>query len=117
MIGAIETLNAELGRQAANEGWQLPKIGIGIGINTGDAVVGNMGSERRFDYSALGDTVNLASRLESLSKTYGEIIIISEATRRRIGNDFATRQLDRVQVKGRNEPVTIFTIAIDSPPV
>ena len=115
MISAIEDLNGELGRQAANEGWQVPPIGIGIGINTGNAVVGNMGSERRFDYSALGDTVNLASRLESLSKTYGEVIILSEATWRRISKEFPTRQLDRVQVKGRNEPVTIYTITPGAP--
>ncbi len=116
MIVAIDKLNGELGRQAANEGWQMPTIGIGIGINTGDAVVGNMGSDRRFDYSALGDTVNLASRLESLSKTYGEIIIVSEATSKRIAKDFPTRRLDRVQVKGRSEPVTIYTIGAEAIP-
>ena len=82
-------------------------INMGIGINTGLCVVGNMGSRIRFDYSVLGDTVNLASRLEAQSSNYGVPIVISAATQHEV-NDFATVELDRIIVKGKTEPVAIF---------
>jgi class 3 adenylate cyclase len=82
-------------------------INMGIGINTGPCVVGNMGSRVRFDYSVLGDTVNLAARLEAQSSNYGVPIVISAATRLEV-KDFATLELDRVIVKGKTEPVAIF---------
>ncbi|MEW6219509.1 MAG: adenylate/guanylate cyclase domain-containing protein [Thermodesulfobacteriota bacterium] len=97
-----------------NREWQargLKPIGIGVGIHSGPARVGNMGSDQRFDYTAMGDTVNLASRLEGVNKLYGTGIIASAATRDLVtGRGFAFRQLDRVRVKGKGEPVTIFEL-------
>ncbi len=79
-----------------------------IGVNTGPAVVGNMGSRNRFDYTMLGDAVNLAARLEGANKQFGTYTMISESTRDLIGNEFAVRELGRVVVVGRREPVTVF---------
>ena len=79
-----------------------------IGINTGHAVVGNMGSTSRFDYTVLGDAVNLAARLEGANKYFGTHTMISQATRSRLGSDFYCRELGRIKVVGRREPVTVF---------
>lgn len=89
----------------------VPALDIGIGLNTGPAVVGNMGSFERFDYTAMGDTVNLGSRLEGLNKPYGTRIIISATTKAKVEKKpFVVRKLDMVMVKGKKEPITIYEL-------
>ncbi len=104
MTKALQQLNNVL----VTEG--LPQINIGIGINTGDALVGNMGSEQRFDYSVIGDAVNLASRLESSSKTLGRTIVIGEDTRHSIETLYQFDYIDSIKVKGKTEEIKVYTI-------
>ena len=86
-------------------------IDMRIGINTGKAIIGNFGCSKRYDYTALGDTVNLASRLESINKQYGTNIIISEDTYNQIGKDrFLVRELDLITVKGKTKPIKIYEL-------
>jgi adenylate cyclase len=88
----------------------LPGIAIGVGLNTGRCVVGNMGSEKQFDYSALGDSVNLASRLESASKELAVSIVIGPETARQIGDRLPLVSLETIHVKGKEEAITPHTI-------
>ena len=104
MVDRLDKLNVEL----EGEG-KLP-IKIGIGINTGEVVVGNMGSDNRFDYSILGDAANLASRLEGQSKGYGVTIILGEDTATAVENDLFNIELDKIAVKGKKDAIRIFTV-------
>jgi adenylate cyclase len=88
----------------------IPAFGMGLGINTATVVVGNMGSDQRFDYTCLGDGVNLASRLEGQSKPYGVKIVIGPKTAEDVKNDYQTVELDLLAVKGKTEPVQIYTV-------
>ena len=103
MLSHLERLNKEL----INEN-SLP-IKIGIGLNTGEVVVGNMGSNQRFDYSCLGDAVNLAARLEGQSKGYGVEIVLGEETQKDMEEEFTMVELDKIAVKGKKEAVNIYT--------
>ena len=104
----MQTELARLNEELEAEG--LPNINIGIGINTGKALVGNMGSDQRFDYSVIGDSVNLASRLESSSKTLGKTLIISENTIKGIEHIFPFEYIDSITVKGKTEPIKVYTV-------
>lgn len=102
-------------REWITEGF--PEIRIGIGVNTGPMVVGNMGSARRFDYTVMGDNVNLGCRLEGLSKIYGVKIIVSEFTREAVRKEaFAFRELDLVRVRGKEKPVRIYEMLTSGHP-
>ena len=107
MITSLDQINTNLAAQI--ESLQNVNIRIGIGINTGRCVVGNMGSKSRFDYSVLGDAVNVAARLEGLSKTYDTPIIVGQNTQEQLGADADLKPLDTLKVKGRAEAVTIYT--------
>jgi adenylate cyclase len=111
MMRALATLAPEWRAEG------LPTLDIGIGINSGPMVVGNMGSESRFDYTVMGDAVNLGSRLEGTNKVYGTHVILSEDTEALVRGQVTTRELDSVRVKGKHKPVRIYElISIGSPP-
>ncbi|MGB5874092.1 MAG: adenylate/guanylate cyclase domain-containing protein [Bacteroidota bacterium] len=109
-LSALEMQNAV---KEINESWQQqgkPRIRIRVGINTGEMVVGNLGGIGKFDYTVIGDSVNLASRLEGANKEYGTGIMVSHRTYELVKERILGRQLDRIAVKGRSEPVTTFEL-------
>lgn len=108
MIKHLEVLNLEL----ANEG--KPVIKIGIGINTDSVIVGNMGSDDRFNYTVIGDGVNLASRVEGLNKNYRTSILITENTYKQIDHSFLCRKLEAVRVKGKEEAVVLYELMLNN---
>jgi adenylate cyclase len=112
MLNEMDPLNERLKVQADREGRKHIDLKVGFGLNTGSCVVGNMGSEQRFDYSVLGDSVNLAARLEGQSKEYGVRIIIGETTADAVG-DLAILELDLILVKGKAKANRIYALLGD----
>jgi adenylate cyclase len=112
MLEKMDELNRRFQLEADREGGPHIELKVGLGLNSGECVVGNMGSDQRFDYSVLGDTVNMASRLEGQSKNYGVPIVIGENTRNQVPQ-FATFELDIVKVKGKTEAGRIFALIGD----
>jgi adenylate cyclase len=104
MIEAVKGFNTELAALGK------PPVGMGAGVNTGEIVVGNIGAKSKFGYDVLGDPVSLAARLESQTKGYGVLMIISENTARLVKDHFPLWELDNIAVKGKKEPVRIFAI-------
>ena len=111
MLERIDELNKLREKEAEQGGHAYIPLNVGVGLNTGVCVVGNMGSDLRFDYSVLGDSVNLASRLEGQSKEYGFPIIIGSRTAMAVKEKFAILELDFIMVKGKKEPEVIYAIA------
>ena len=106
MLIALEELNKEI------EAEGLPRLGIGIGVNTGPCVIGNMGGKTRFDYSAIGDAVNVAARLESGSRKYKEDVLIGETTALAVPS--MVEYLDSIEVKGKSEKLSVYTLSENS---
>jgi adenylate cyclase len=109
----MKTLNEHWKDDAATKGRPFKPVKIGIGLNTGPCCVGNLGTETRFDYSVIGDSVNLASRLEGQSKSYNLGTIVGESTTTR-APDFAFLELDLLKVKGKTEATRVFALLGDS---
>jgi adenylate cyclase len=113
MIAAVDRLNRERAAEARATGTDFLPLNVGIGINTGTCTVGNMGSDMRFDYTAVGDPVNLASRLEGQSRTYGMPIIVGSATEAAAHDAFAFLEIDLIRVKGKLRAERIFALLGD----
>ena len=104
MLKDLETFNAEIEKEG------IPAFGMGLGINTATVVVGNMGSDQRFDYTCLGDGVNLAARLEGQSKPYGVKLVVGPRTANMVRDVYQVIELDLIAVKGKTEPARIYTV-------
>ncbi len=113
MLAEMEPLNERLALEAEEEGRKHIPLKVGLGLNTGPCVVGNMGSDMRFDYSVLGDAVNLAARLEGQSKSYGMNVVLGPTTRNAVKDRLATIDLDYIQVKGKTEGTYIYGLMGD----
>jgi adenylate cyclase len=111
MLERVDQLNREREQEAKEAGRPFIPLNIGVGLNTGACVVGNMGSDIKLDYSVFGDSVNLASRLEGQSKEYGFPIIVGSKTALAVRDRFAILELDFIMVKGKKEPEVIYAIA------
>ncbi|UGY00023.1 CHASE2 domain-containing protein [Bradyrhizobium quebecense] len=111
MLGHVGDLNRKREQEALDGGHVYVPLNIGVGLNTGTCVVGNMGSDLKFNYSVLGDSVNLAARLEGQSKEYGFPIIVGSKTALAVKEKFAILELDFIMVKGKKEPEVIYAIA------
>ena len=109
MLAEMDPLNERLEQEAEEEGRPHLPLKVGLGLNSGPCVVGNMGSDQRFDYSVLGDTVNLAARLEGQSKGYGVRIVLGPNTVEKV-SELAILELDLIKVKGKTEAVQIFAL-------
>ena len=110
MMENLDQVNSERAEEAKTAGTDFVPLRIGVGLNTGDCVVGNMGSDMRFDYSVLGDAVNLASRLEGQSEMFGVPIILGSSTAELVRDEFAVLELDALRVKGKTEPEIVYTL-------
>ena len=110
MLERVDALNQEREREASTSGTRFVPIKIGIGINTGRCTVGNMGSDLRFQYTVMGDSVNLASRLEGQTKAYGLPILIGSRTAAAVAEQFALLEIDSIRVKGKTEAEVIYAI-------
>ncbi len=104
MIRKLKQMNAELA------GDDVPDLGIGIGLHAGSAIVGSIGSNDRLEYTAIGDTVNVASRVEGLTKIAGSPLLVTRAVRERLGDEFVVNELEPQSVKGQSQPIEIFSI-------
>ena len=113
MLTRLDALNETLKAEAEAEGHAFKPLRVGVGLNTGECTVGNLGSDQRFDYSVIGDSVNLASRLEGQSKTYGVDIVIGAHTTEIAKESFAVLELDLIAVKGRAEPERVSALLGD----
>ena len=113
-LAALEMQNALISLRKYWAGKGKPEFYVRIGINTGPMIAGNIGGSERFDYTVIGDAVNLASRLEGANKTYGTNIMVSEFTKELLDKDIALRELDLLRVKGKTKPVRVFEVLAKS---
>ena len=109
----LELLCEELNKKIKEKGLDLPPVMFGSGINTGECIVGNMGSELRMNLSVIGDSVNLGARLESQTRSFNTPILLSEHTYKEIQDDIPCKKLESIKVKGKEEPVVIYAPIIN----